>query len=439
MPGGTTYIRIAATTIDSTITLNASTTETITRLATSTMTIDISTTQTILKDVTTVISSSLTVTEVSTAIATSTVTILASATTTVTQGATVTTTSEVTETEIDTQSTTQVITVVTSSASTVINDETTTLTSLVSSYTQFAIQATNDDVNGGYKGQYMYSYMNTADNLVHVAFTSDVTKVSLYASDPNGNVTGPNLETRSGWEIPFGVLNNQIYQLDSNVSGSQSLGCWIESVNSSWIFQCQGADAEYMSFYNSTGNLMLYSDVWDIYPDSTGPAVLQAVPFPTGSAAPAPSALARKFNIHYFNASSVTNPYATYWLGSEIESGTGYERLFMVPTQASAKIFVADPATGNIYDAQNQPWAAQAFDMYNGIPLYSLFPPDPPAPSTSIIGCTLNGTRVFCVRDAYQYVGIGQGAGDRGTMGIWNSLTAMATGAWLFEMEAVML
>ncbi|KAK6531982.1 hypothetical protein TWF694_003145 [Orbilia ellipsospora] len=437
--GGTTYITVDIITLGYTITSNVSTTETITQLATSTVTIDVSTTKTIIEDITAVISSSLIVTEVATAVVTSTVTILASTTTTITQGATATTISEITETETNTQSTTLVVTVLASSASTVINDQTTTLTSLISSYTQFAIQATDDDANGGYKGQYMYSYMNTTDNLVHVAFTSDITKVSLYASDPDGNVTGPNLEAGSGWGIHFAVVNNQTYQLDNTISGSQAVGCWIESINSTWIFQCQGAGAEYMSFRNSTGDLMLYDGVWEIYPNSTGPAVLQAVPFPTSSAAPAPSAVAQQFNIHYFNSSSVTNPYATYWLGSQTESGTGYERLCMVSTQAAAKVFVADPATGNIYDIKNQPFAGTSFGQQAGIPIYSLFPP---IASIGIFGCSLNGTRVFCHREAYQYVAIGKGlngASDEGTLGIWTSLTALATGAWLFDMEAVML
>ncbi|KAK6530387.1 hypothetical protein TWF694_003742 [Orbilia ellipsospora] len=376
-PSGINYIRVPSTTVTSLVTTHITVTKTqvafvenvtttvnlstgVAATATQTVTATVTTTAsttttTLVKEVTQVTGSAMLIIETATQLRTITNTFTTDYTTTVVSSTTTTTTSSIS------LETTNTITLETSQTTTIIQSATSTITTISPYYTGFAIQATNDIANGAYKGQFMYFFNDAGDgNNAHVAFTDNVSLAALYASDSSGNVTGVDNSTNPNvYTLPFSVYgagddNAQLYQTAAFDANMGRAGCYIDS---NLIFQCQGLGRKYISIYDATGDVKLYSTISEIYAgNSTGPLVLKAVPLPSpGSTPTTPAAAAKSLIIRNDNnvADSPGDPWIGYFLSIVLE-GTGAgtvgnnPRIRMNNNQTQAQAFLADPATGNL-------------------------------------------------------------------------------------------
>ncbi|KAK6540291.1 hypothetical protein TWF694_009100 [Orbilia ellipsospora] len=405
--GGTIYIQQPSTVITSIVTTYVTVTQTqpvVTNEITLSTTVD-TVTKTIIDEETKVTATGTLLILISTQVTTQTTNITTETTETVTKSFTTTVSS------VLTSETTNTLTLQTTRITTIIEGATTTLTTVIPYYTEFAIQATEDIANGDFKGQYLFSFKALYDNNVtHVALTSDITLAGRYASDPNGNVTG--LGANGQYGLPFSVYdtssgNDQLYEMDVGVNMLR-VGCWVDSA---FIFQCQGAGRKYISGYNSTSEVQLYSIIDDVYTgNSTGPLVLQAVPIPTaGATATTPSAVAKSIIIQVGLAPYATgNPFAGRWWDTILEGATDGSagtnpRLKSDTVKANAKVFLVDPATGNIASQVNEAFWFNSGAAYSG--LYSGFADLQSPGNPMAVGCTLHSNmNITCVNSAYEYL-----------------------------------
>ncbi|KAK6533781.1 hypothetical protein TWF694_002711 [Orbilia ellipsospora] len=434
---------IFTTTINSNIIFTSTYIQTITPTSKKT----ISTTLTLIDDSTRISSAESLVTKTFTQTTTRISTILANTTKTsmITFISTVVSTVGVTET--DTQDLTMTAT---STSVTTVTVNATTTTTIIPIYTQFAIQVTNDTANGAFKGQYMYFYDDLAQgNASQVAFTSNYSLASYYASDGNGNVTAQNTDVGPGvYGVPFAVYNtsatnNGLYEMPLNAELEQ-VGCWIDS---GLIFRCEGAGRKFMGVDNSTSRFNIYSDVANIFTGgATGPLVLKAVSFPTAAPGPIPPAAAKQLIIQN---TAVYGDGVYRWQDNYLTTilegvspGTAgpYRRLIMDANQTNAKVFLADPATGNIFDTTNDPFLYNYYGTNTGSNLYTLFKENS---INTILGCTVNysSLAVTCFEAGFQYTGVytvNQGA-NTGEVGIFSNVAATSNVAYIMSLMAIFL
>ncbi|KAK6542090.1 hypothetical protein TWF694_007859 [Orbilia ellipsospora] len=418
-------------------------TELTTQMITTTSTVNLSTTTTVLA--TSTINSDTISTEIATQTVTSTITISTDVTLSTTQSFSTTVTSSLTVTETDTQEVTDTVT--TSQSTIIVVNATTTSTSIVPLFTDFAIQLTSDVANGPYAGMYMYYYITTAEgDGWHIAWTSNATKAIKYQADMNGNVTGPS--AAGAYNILFSVLTedsppgvhqfNQVYGIFTH-GGWGPIDCWIDSA---YIFQCQNGAAIYLNYDNATSNTRIGNDVRTLYNlGSTGPLVMQAVPYPPSAATPTIPPPAAK-SVILQNVAQNSDPNYTYYENYIYSIQEGYyftepgpyPRHKFTANRTEAKVFLADPATGNLHDLQNRPFLFNNNDT--GSSMYSLFPI---STTNTIVGCTLQeDLSVTCVEGGYQYLGVYNQGAALGYFGIWNQ-AALAGKGWAVSLKAILL
>ncbi|KAK6538274.1 hypothetical protein TWF694_011153 [Orbilia ellipsospora] len=420
--GGTTYSWLPSTVRSFYKTTTV--TSTLVNTITETFTNDVNVTKTATDAFTETISSGTTVLAVTAIPTTSTATVSITITTTV-------------ETTIVTtlDSTTDI-----TSLSTVTEDDVTTVTTAGTQYTEFAIQATDDEANGPYKGQYMYSFEDpTQNNDQQVAFTSDFSQAGKYGSNAARNVTAPDTGSGEGlYTVPFVVYdgnstNTNVLQT-SNSSSLGQIGCWYDSA---YIFRCEGTGRKFMGVNNSTNNLNLYSDVGNIYTqNSTGPLVLKVVPVPTASTTAPPAAATSLLIKNVATYSDSDYIWGNNFFGTTLEGG--FNRVIMTPNQASAKIFLADPATGNLFDQNNVPFSF-INNGSNNSPVYSNYPS---GIVNMIIGCTLDpaGVIVRCIEGAFDLTTVAAaGNSDAGEVRTWDDPDASLNIAWSMDLVAVLV
>ncbi|KAF3914637.1 hypothetical protein AA313_de0202419 [Arthrobotrys entomopaga] len=429
--GGTTYIHLPSnySTVRSFL-RTTTVTDTLVNTITETFTNDVNVTETATDAITETISSGTTVSAV-TAIPT-----------TVTDTISITITTTTVTTVISTLESTTDIT----SLSTVTENDVTTVTTAGTQYTEFAIQVTDDEANGAFKGQYMYSFEDSTQNDdLQVAFTSDFSQAGKYGSDAAQNVTAPDTASGVGlYTVPFVVYNDNsstsVLQT-STTSSLDQVGCWYDS---NYIFRCEGAGRKFMGVNNSTNNLNLYSDVGNIFSQgSTGPLVLKVVPFPSASTTAPPAAATSIIikNTAAYNDSDYTwenNFFGTTLEGEFAGTPGTFNRIIMTATQASAKVFLADPATGNIFDQNNVPFTF-INNGTNNAAVYSMFPT---GSVNTILGCLLNtvGLVVTCAEGTFDVTTVmATGNNDTGEVRTWNDADASLNIAWTMNLMAVLV
>ncbi|KAK6542936.1 hypothetical protein TWF694_006874 [Orbilia ellipsospora] len=437
----TATISTITLTTENTITLSS----TIISFLLSTQTVTTVSTTTV-RSTTTVVSGS---TEISSsgALVTETATQFSTVTTTVTEDTTETATMSFTTTLISsvTLKLTDTTTLESTTISTIIQNTTVTSTNLIPEYTEFALQATNDDANGIFKGQWLKFFKDpTVGNAAQVLFTPDMTLALHYASYPDGNVTGPNTDTGPGlYDIPFAVRTGYTNLYELPISSSfQQVGCWVDSA---YIFRCEGSGAKFMGATNSTGYINLYGDVGNIYTSSgTGPLVISAVPYPTASATTPPPA-ARSLVIqniadHGTVASYIwqNNYFSTFYEDANAQGNPGtLPRVKMNPNKANARIFYADPATGNLLLEPNQPFVFNSGGTIG--PVYTQFPV---AATDTILGCTVHADlSITCQEGAFQYMCVHHlnGSANAGEVSIFKNPSDTTNVAWSLQLVAVYL
>ncbi|KAF3903536.1 hypothetical protein AA313_de0201340 [Arthrobotrys entomopaga] len=414
-----------------------------TQTVTTTLTVTLRSTKTVVSESTEIASSGAQVTETATQFTTVTTTVSEDTTKTTTISFTTTSTSSVTLELTDTT------TLETTTTTTIVQNATVTSTNLIPEYTEFALQATNDEANGIFKGQWLKFYKDPAvNNAAQVLFTSDMTLALHYASYPDGNVTGPNTDVGPGlYDVPFAIRtgSTNLYELPI-FAGFERVGCWVDSA---YIFRCEGSGAKFMGATNSTGYINLFSDVGNIYTQSaTGPLVISAVPYPTASATTPPPA-ARSLVIQNIADHGVVSSYIyqNYFFSTFYEDGNAQgapgtlPRIKMDASQANARIFYADPATGNIFLEPNQPLSFRNDGTSTSGPVYTQFP-GPGTVANTILGCTVHpDLSITCQEGAFQYIGVHHKVGTAydGEVTIFTNTNDMTNIAWLMQLVAVYL
>ncbi|EPS42314.1 hypothetical protein H072_3692 [Dactylellina haptotyla CBS 200.50] len=216
---------------------------------------------------------------------------------------------------------------------TVTESITATTSAVVTQITEFALQLTGDAVNAQFKGNFLYSFLDSVTGSQQVGSTADFAQAAKFYADANGNVTGLD-------GVPFAVAAGN---------------------NSSNIYQqIPGSGSIYLAIHNSTAQAKLFSSVTNIYTAGcVGPIILKSVPYPTG-ATTAPAAAAKRVILQEDPSSG--NVYSGQYLGLISESvggshtGTTLKRLLLSANQAAAIVFFADPINGNLFSLTNEPF-----------------------------------------------------------------------------------
>ncbi|EPS43507.1 hypothetical protein H072_2504 [Dactylellina haptotyla CBS 200.50] len=354
---------------------------------------------------------------------------------TVTEGSQVieTQTQENTVTQVETQTeNTTLTTLETQSEATTVTQvdtqsetKTQTANAIIPQYTSFALQLTNDVINGDFIG----AYLSVSSTDGRVVLDNNPANAGRYQSDAAGNVT------YSG-NFPFIADATSAGAQFYNKAATATLiasNCWIDN---EYFFYCNGPPRrQFFGATNATGDFRFFSYAGapanDSPPDA-GPFVIKAVPYPAADATTLPPAGAKQIVIRAKSVASNGAFQGQYW--GLTNDGTAFPRVFFVNNVNNAVKFLVDPTTGHFLGTTNIPFIANAISQIEQFYYASLGKPK------DIISCftSLTDSSIWCERDA-GVSGLPQyfAGASNGYLGIYNDTTSVAANnpTWVVNMQ----
>ncbi|KAF3934796.1 hypothetical protein ABW20_dc0109595 [Dactylellina cionopaga] len=305
---------------------------------------------------------------------------------------------------------TSLTTVTTTQTDTVNQEATKSALVIKPQFTSFALQTTDDERNGDFKGQ----WLQVISSDFSIALTAAAAQAAMYLSDFNGNVTS---STGAKFAVDPSATGAQMYQRATQGTEVQA-GCWVDA---NLFFQCRTANKQFFGADNSTKGLEFHTYQGAIYPNgNTGPLIIKAVAFPAPGATTRPPAAAKAIVIRAKPVAENEPFSGQFW--STGNDGTRFPRVTFVAAQAGAIALLADPVTGSITEAHNIPFVA------NHISQIEQFYLSYPADTKDIIAGTVDWSDLSVSffhpgspgSSTQQFAGFNQSGANMGAVGIYN-------------------